>query len=198
MTHACKQCGAPIVGKLRESQSRLAARQYCSQACNIASMKKTPPPRNCPVCDKPMHKREGQSYTDFMNQTACSRECGNALVWAKRQNRPPKSPLIIPSKTCLRCGKKMRKRPQGESIGEFERRKFCSHKCSYLHASRESRLRWDGAGDRRLPIRETKPAATEADWLALNGGPTMCPTMYCAPVEHPRHIGLGSSDGRVR
>lgn len=198
MSHLCKQCSKPIQHASGDSKSRRDGRVYCSQACNIAAMKKPAPPRDCPACLKPMVKRDGESHSDFMRRTACSRVCGNTLQWARRHNRLAAARAELQSKPCLHCNKMMAQRKDGGQQ-EFLKRKYCSHKCACAHRSRESRQRWNSRfdGTTAVKLRETVPAATEAEWLRLNGGPTKCPTMYVSAVEHRLHVPAIGRSGRV-
>ena len=80
-----------------------------------------------------------------------------------------------------------------ESASSFERRTHCSHKCAI--ATRKERM-WANRPGRRRAGSSKIPAPTVEEWLLLNGGPTMCPTMYASPIEHPTAASYSNGNAR--
>ena len=149
-------------------------------------------PRFCKACGKPIPVPAKASAKAYAQRMHCSDACRQAMGW-----RPP---TPVEPKSCQNCNRPIRRYPS-EGPTHYAKRKFCSHKCSYVHKSRASRLRWNGSDNRPkpAPIRSTLPATTQQEWLELNGGPTICPTRYCAPIFHEvRSERFARKDGRVR
>lgn len=92
------------------------------------------------------------------------------------------------------CNKEMKRR-QTESRLMFEERKFCSHACSVAY---RKAWMWKDRRAKRSAIKIKIPAPTEEEWLRLNGGPTMCPAMYAAPVCHHLQPSFTRRNGSVR
>src|SRR5713101_264105 len=147
--------------------------------------------RRCESCHRIMIRNPRESRAKFLRSRFCSLACRNRGGY-------PRTP--VEPKPCKNCKRVIGRRP-GEGPKQYRRRQFCSPKCRHVHKSRASRLRWNGSDNRPkpAPIRLTLPAATQQEWLELNGGPTICPTRYVAPIFHEiRSERFAPKDGRVR
>ncbi len=110
-------------------------------------------------------------------------------------------------KVCVRpgCLNVLQGKRRHESRAHYAKRRYCSPRCAHVHMNPtvNYRMRVKAAEARAAAEAERQrrhliPAPTEEEWLRLNGGPTMCPTMYAAPIEHHLHVGMSRAGGRVR
>ena len=199
--HLCLACKKPIVGKLRESAAKVAARKYCSRACHAASHHLPVMLRACPVCSKTIERRRYpkrgwyESPAEYDRRITCSRACAHIALRERSAKvaKPPKQKWVAPPPPpqgyCQHCRKQFPAKRSNEAYDSYARRKFCSPKCANVHRTMDSRLRWNARFESTQPnIRETIPAATEAEWLRLNNGPTICPVRFAAPIEHRLQI----------
>ena len=142
----------------------------------------------CETCGTPIPNRlRGR------REYAARRFCGRKCVRPKRQSVPE----VVDAVFCIVCGKECR-RGRKEHPTHYRKRKYCSTSCSVRDRHRRERERRAKESQRPV-IRAVLPAPTEAEWLALNGGPTLCPTMYAAPIEHalaPSYLSGGARRGR--
>jgi ribosomal protein L24E len=130
--------------------------------------------KRCETCHEPIIKRSRDSMTTYHARRFCSNKCrGNGL-----QNLRQRNESLV--KKCEYCGKVCPRRKK-EHDAAYLAKRFCSHTCARTAANQQ---RWNERHRGRSEARATIPAPTEAEWLALNGDYTRCPTMYAAPVEH--------------
>lgn len=92
-------------------------RVYCSPACRVSGLRKTPLSQTCPTCQKDFRPRHRQIY--------CSIACG---LYAKARGPRPHLWRITP-RPCLQCGKIFR--PKWSKTG------LCSKRCAGLWSNRK-------------------------------------------------------------
>ena len=87
--------------------------------------------KTCIVCDAPIHRRKGETTSNYKRKKLCSQACkrlhdaalkrGITYEQAKRD--------LNTVKNCKRCGKPYPK-PKRLSFPEYERQQFCSQTCA--------------------------------------------------------------------
>lgn len=87
-------------------------------------------------CGKRIVRRHGESVARYNKRSYCSREC----MYARQR---PTMIWEINLKPCLHCGELVKPRPVNRSRrlcqAEYEKQKFCSHKCSEQFCSTAGR-----------------------------------------------------------
>ena len=120
------------------------------------------PTKTCVVCGTVFDRSvDGGNRKKFDERKSCSGKCADTL----RSTRTEKE-----SKNCTECGESF-SRNNRTSKKDFERRRFCSTKCSY--ASRKGtkgQWRRDGEGQITV-IRSAKPRAIEGAPIFPEGHP---------------------------
>ena len=134
--------------------------------------------KHCETCRKPIPKRSRDSTAVYLARRFCSNACRG------QRDKLVHKPKDAIERHCERCGK-VRPRRENEHEGAYQKKRFCSHRCA-IEARKD--LEFASRRQRKAAQALKIPAATEAEWLRLNGGPTVCPTMYAAPIEHYAHV----------
>lgn len=84
-------------------------------------------------------------------------------------------------KFCDQCSRPLSPKRSNEAYEQYAKRRFCRSKCAAIWQRTATRQKWNEK--HKTPVvRETIRAATEAEFLRLNGGPTICPPRYLAPT----------------
>lgn len=135
-----------------------------------------------------MVKRVDEAYAKFMRRSWCSRDCRSRGEWKE------KTP--VPVRYCETC---KRPNPRGKNQGpiSYGKRRFCSLACA-RSTNRAIAVRAAWNEKHSTPkIRDTIPAATEEEFLRLNGGPTICPTRYVLPTNDVSMRPFGARPSRT-
>ena len=127
VTLHCAQCGVTLPRPRGTTSARWARRVYCSPACRVAGLRLPPlDARGCRICGAPLRRSPSEGAPKWRARQYCSPAC----VGVDNVRRHAATRAARPTRTCEHCGAAYSRRRQGETIGQFGQRRFCSNRCS--------------------------------------------------------------------
>lgn len=129
----CKNCGAELVRRKKESSWNFKYRRFCGRDCATIARTRVVPEKKCKWCGELLErKRVGkkrdrlESAWAFDKREFCDHVCSGgylaAAAWAKH-----------PKTNCAHCGKIIQRRRvksgAWECLAHYRRRKYCGREC---------------------------------------------------------------------